>query len=66
MTWTVNINGHDDLSGDEKEALERVIVGESMALVESLKAQNGNNITSASVVTNTTGSVDLLNPDNQI
>jgi hypothetical protein len=64
MTWTVSINGHDDLSGDEKEALERVIVGESIALVESLKAQNGNNITSANVTTNTTGTVYLLNPEN--
>lgn len=60
MTWTISINGHDDLTGDEKEALENIIVGEATALFHSLKAQKGNRITSASVTTNTTGSVDLL------
>jgi len=59
MTWSININGHDDLTGDEKEALENVIVGEAKALFHSLKAQEGNRITSAVAVTNTTGSVDL-------
>lgn len=60
MTWTININGHDDLTGDEKEALEKIIVGEATGLFHSLKAQDGNNITSASVSTNTTGTVNLL------
>jgi hypothetical protein len=60
MTWTINISGDDDLTGEEKEALENIIVGEATALFHSLKAQGGNQITTASVSTNTTGSVDLL------
>lgn len=59
MTWTINISGHDDLSGKEKEALENVIVGEATALFHSLKAQEGNRITTATVTTNTTGMVNL-------
>lgn len=59
MTWTININGHDDLTGPEKEALENVIVGEATGLFHSLKAQEGNRITSATVTTNTTGTVNL-------
>jgi hypothetical protein len=60
MTWTINITGHDDLTGEEKEALERVIVGEATGLFYSLKAQEGNRISTASVMTNTTGAVNLL------
>lgn len=59
MTWTININGHDDLSGEEKEALENIIVGEATGLFHSLKAQEGNRITTATVTTNTTGTVNL-------
>lgn len=62
MTWTVNIAGHEDLTGEEKAALEQVIVGEATALFHSLKAQEGCRITSASVTTNGTGTVDLLAP----
>jgi hypothetical protein len=60
MTWTININGHDDLTGEEKEAFENIIVGEATGLFHSLKAQEGNQISSASVTTNTTGTVNLL------
>lgn len=63
MTWSININGHDDLTGEEKEALERVIVGEATRLVHSLKVQEGNQVSSAMAVTNTTGSVNLLEED---
>lgn len=59
MTWNINLMGHDDLSGEEKEALENVIVGEATALYHSLEAQNGIKISSAQVVTNTTGTVNL-------
>jgi hypothetical protein len=59
MTWTINISGHDDLTGEEKEALENIIVGEATGLFHSLKAQAGNTITTATVSTNTTGSVNL-------
>ena len=60
MTWNINIMGHDDLSGEEKEKLENVIVGEAKALVHSLRAQEGINVTSAGATTNTTGPVNLL------
>lgn len=62
MTWTISISGHDDLSGEEKEALENIIVGEATGLFSSLKAQEGNRITNAQVTTNTTGTVNLLTP----
>jgi hypothetical protein len=60
MTWNINISGHDDLTGEDKEALENIIVGEATGLFHSLKAQEGNKITTANVTTNTTGSVNLL------
>jgi hypothetical protein len=60
MTWNINLSGHDDLTGDEKAKLEEIIVGEAKALAHSLKAQEGNRITSAVANTNTTGSVNLL------
>ena len=62
MTWNVNISGHDDLSGEEKEKLENVIVGEIKALVHSLMAQEGCRLTTATVNTNTTGVVNILDP----
>lgn len=60
MTWTISMTGHDDLTGEEKEALEKVIVGEATGLFHSLKAQEGNRVSAATVTTNTTGSVNLL------
>ena len=60
MTWTINVNGHDDLSGDEKIALETVIAGEALSLVESLKVHKGNIVSGATVTTNTTGFINLL------
>ena len=60
MTWSINLQGHDDLTGEEKAKLEEVIVGEAKALVHSLVAQEGNRVSTAVAVTNTTGSVNLL------
>jgi hypothetical protein len=60
MTWTVNLNGHDDLSGDEKVAFEEGLVQKTRELVETLQEQDGSIVTIASVSTNTTGSVNLL------
>lgn len=60
MTWTINLSGHDDLSGDEKAALEQVIVGEATGLYHTLKAQKGIKISTATVNTNTTGATNLL------
>ncbi len=60
MTWTINLMGHDDLSSDEKIALENQIVEEATALAKSLEAKDGIRLTSATVVTNTHGSVNIL------
>lgn len=60
MTWTINLMGHDDLSSDEKIALENSIVEEAAALTKSLESKEGLKLTSATVVTNTHGSVNLL------
>jgi hypothetical protein len=59
MTWIVNLNGHDDLSGDEKEKLENELVQDVRDFVEGLKSKEGLNVTSANVTTNTTGTVDV-------
>ena len=65
MTWTININGHDDLAGDEKVAYENAIVEKARAFAAELVADaesrdGGGHVTIASVTTNTTGSVNLL------
>jgi hypothetical protein len=60
MTWTVNMHGHDDLSGDEKVAFEEGLVQKTRELVETLKEQDGSVVSNAQVSTNTTGSVNLL------
>jgi hypothetical protein len=59
MTWTINVQGHDDLSGEEKAKLEENIVEEARAFVQSL-VEEGNRVSTATAVTNTTGSVNLL------
>jgi hypothetical protein len=59
MTWTVNLNGHDDLSGEAKEQFEKGLVETMQSLVDDLKNTEGVNVTSGQVVTNTTGSVIL-------
>lgn len=60
MTWTISINGHDDLSGEEKIAFENEIVEKARSLAMNLKDMQGGQVTSASCNTNTTGSVNLL------
>jgi hypothetical protein len=60
MTWTVNLNGHDNLSGDEKVAFEEGLVQKTRDLIETLKQQDGSVVSIATVMTNTTGSVNLL------
>lgn len=62
MTFVISVTGHDDLNGEEKVALENIIVGEVKSLVHSLSAQNGIRITTATVNTNTTGVVNILDP----
>lgn len=60
MTWNININGHDDLTGDEKVAYEEAVVEKAKALAAELAAASGGHVTSAAANTNTTGSVNLL------
>ena len=61
MTWTINISGHDDLTGDEKIAYEEAVVAKARALaVELEEAEGGRSTTTAMATTNTTGSVNLL------
>lgn len=60
MTWTVSLNGHDDLSGDEKIAFEENLVEKVKTLAEELKTTKGCAVTSGYVSTNTTGTVDLM------
>lgn len=60
MTWTIQITGHDDLSGDEKVAYENEVVEAARNLATSLKEKEGGHVSSAMCTTNTTGSVNLL------
>lgn len=60
MTWTIDIMGHDDLSGDEKVAYEEAVVERAKALAAELVAAEGGHVINAVCVTNTTGSVNLL------
>ena len=59
MTWTINVNGHDDLAGDEKIKFEEGLVEKVRTLVDELKNTEGCNVTSGMVTTNTTGSVNV-------
>lgn len=61
MTWNINIMGHDSLTGDEKIAYEKNLVEKARAFSADLKSVDGGVVNAASAVTNTTGSVDLLN-----
>jgi hypothetical protein len=60
MTWTININGHDDLTGDEKVDYEEALVEKARSVVRELAAAEGSRVSSASATTNTTGTVNLL------
>lgn len=59
MTFTVNIQGHDDLQGELKEAFENGLVAKVSELVADAQ-QDGVTFTAANVTTNTTGSLDIL------
>lgn len=63
MTWTVNLSGHDDLSEVGKKQFEEGLVDNIRNFVADLKAEEGVNVTSAMVTTNTTGSVNVLNEE---
>lgn len=60
MTWSITVNGHDDLAGEEKAALENFIVKTAKILTDALKDEDGCNVTSANATTNTTGTVNLM------
>lgn len=60
MTWTVNLSGHDDLSGEEKIEFEEGLVEKIKVLAQNLKETEGCKVTSGYVSTNTTGTVDLM------
>lgn len=60
MTWTISIYGHDDLTGDEKEAYEKEVVEAARDLATTLKDKAGGVVSSASCSTNTTGVVNLM------
>lgn len=60
MTWSIEMNGHDDLKDELKESFENGLVTKVRDLVAELKAGAGVNVTRAQVTTNTTGSVNAL------
>lgn len=59
MTWSVTLQGHDDLSGELKESFEYGLVSKVKNLVDEVKSGEGVIVTFANVTTNTTGSVDV-------
>lgn len=63
MTWTIHINGHDNLEGDEKVEYENTVVEMAKSLVEELSKLDGGMMSTATATTNTTGQVDLSESD---
>jgi hypothetical protein len=63
MTFTINVQGHDDLEAEAKEAFENGLVSKVVALVSDIKGGAGVTLTNAKVSTNTTGEVDALADD---
>lgn len=59
MTFSIQIQGHDDLQAELKEAFENGLVSKVGELIADAQ-QDGVTFTAANVTTNTTGSVDIL------
>lgn len=59
MTWTINLNGHDNLSGDEKITFEENLVEKVRDLVNDLIGIENCVVTTGFVSTNSTGTVNL-------
>ena len=59
MTFTVHIDGHDDLEAEAKAAFENGLVHMVTDLVAEVKGGAGVTISRADVTTNTTGTVDV-------
>ena len=60
MTWTIQIDGHDDLEAEAKAAFENGLVGMAKQLVTDIQSGAGITVSRAQATTNTTGPVDLL------
>lgn len=60
MTWTINLNGHDDLRGEAKVEFEKGLVGKVDDLVRELRETEGCVVTTVMVMTNTTGAVNMI------
>lgn len=63
MTWTIQIDGHDDLEQEAKAAFENGLIGMAKQLVEDLKSGEGVTVSRAVASTNTTGQIDLTSDD---
>lgn len=62
VTCTVNLTGNNDLTDAEKSAFENSVVDKARAFAADLATETGGTVSSALAVTNTTGSVNLLEP----
>jgi len=60
MTWSINIEGHDDLEAEAKAAFENGLIATVAGWVADIKAGAGVTVTRAQASTNTTGPVDVL------
>jgi hypothetical protein len=60
MTFTINVQGHDDLKEEAKAAFENGLVTKVTELVADIKSGAGVTVTHAQVDTNTSGPVDAL------
>jgi hypothetical protein len=60
MTWSIQIDGHDDLETEAKEAFENGLVAKVVELVADIKSGAGITVSRAQATTNTTGAVDVL------
>lgn len=60
MTWNIAISGHDDLSDDAKKEAENALVEATREFTGYLREREGINVTTATIYTNTTDTVNLL------
>jgi len=60
MTFTIHVDGHDDLEAEAKAAFENGLVSMVTELIADIKGGAGVTISRADVTTNTTGPVDVL------
>jgi hypothetical protein len=64
MTFSVHIEGHDNLKDELKSSFENGLVSKIKELVDDVKSGADVTVTRADAITDTTGPVDVLGEPN--